>query len=137
MIGPVEHGKVLEIQRLRAAARTLASAQALHPGHHTLGLVLLAVGVQHAHRFALTELAPKVLDEQFRIGTNHIVGGAQDGAGGAVVLLQLDDLERREVDRQLLQVVQRGTAPAVNRLIVVTHRGKACLLCRLARHQQL
>ena len=50
------------------------------------------------------------------------VGGAQDRAGRAVVLLERDDLEPRKVLRQALQVVDRRAAPAVDALVVVADR---------------
>jgi hypothetical protein len=52
-------------------------------------------------------------------------------------LLQSNDFERRKLDRQFLQVVQRGAAPAVDGLVVVAHRGEAGLIGRVAAHQQL
>jgi len=98
-----------------------------------LGLVLLVVGVHHAHRLALAQFGEQRLRVELRVGLDDVVGRAQDRAGGAVVLLQLDDLELRVVDRQLLEVVQRGAAPAVDRLVVVAHGGEAAALA----HQQL
>jgi hypothetical protein len=86
---------------------------------------------------AFAQIAPQVLREQLGVGANHIVGGAQDGAGGAVVLLQLDDFQRGEVDWQFLQVVQGGAAPAVDRLVVVAHGGETGAFGLVATHQQL
>ena len=57
----------------------------------------------------------------------------QDGAGGAVVLLQLDDGEVGKVLPQPLEVLQRGAAPAVDGLVVVAHGSEA----RAVAHQLL
>jgi hypothetical protein len=62
--------------------------------HGALGLVLLAVALEHAHRLAVAELAPQLLLEELRVLRDHRVGRAQDVAGAAVVLLQRDDLQR-------------------------------------------
>ena len=97
--------------------------------------MLLVVGVDHAHRLAFSQVAPQVLGKQFGIGADDVVGSAQDGTGGAVVLFQFDDLERGEVEWQLLQVVQRGATPAVDRLVVVADGGETRV--RRLAHQQL
>src|SRR6218665_1845394 len=73
-----------------------------------------------------------VLANSLGVGRYHMVGRAQDGVGGAVVLFELYDLELREVDGQLFQVVQRGAAPAVDRLVIVAHGGEMPTLA----HQQ-
>ena len=65
-----------------------------------------------------------------------MIRSAQNGTGGTVVLLQLDHLEAREIDWQLTQVVQRGAAPAVNGLVIVTNRREARLAGRVAPDQQ-
>ena len=135
VVGAVQHGKVTKLLMLRAAADrgTGARAKALDAGHGALGLVFFMVRVHHTNRLAFAQIAPQVLGKQLGVGANHVVGGPQNGAGGAVVLLQLDDLELRVVNRQLFQVVQRGAAPAVDGLVVITHRGEAATLT----HQQL
>jgi hypothetical protein len=119
VVGAVQDGEALPVRR-----RVAGGAQALDAGHGALGLVLLAVGIDHAHGLALAQLAEQGLGEQLGVGPDHVVGRAQDGAGGAVVLLQLDDLELGVVHRQFLEVVQRGAAPAVDGLVVVAHGGE-------------
>ncbi len=76
------------------------AAQALDARPRRVGLVLLGVAVDDAHRLTLAQLAEQGLGKQLGVGADHVVGRAQDGAGGAVVLLQLDDLQLREVLRQ-------------------------------------
>src|SRR5256885_5792441 len=56
---------------------------------------------------------------------DYKVTGVQTCALPILVLLQLDHLELRELHRQLLEVVQRGAAPAVDALVVVAHGGEA------------
>ena len=135
VVGAIQHGKVTKLLVLRAAAHrgTGARAKALDAGHGALGLVFFVVGVHHAHRLAFTQIAPQVFGEQLGVGANHVVGGPQNGTGGAVVLLQLDDLELRVINRQLFQVVQRGAAPAIDGLVVIAHSREAAALT----HQQL
>ena len=115
---------------LRAAADrgARARAKALDAGHGALGFVFFMVGIHHTHRFAFAQVAPQVLGIELGVGANHVVGSPQNGAGGAVVLLQLDDFELRVINRQLFQVVQRSAAPTVDGLVVVTHRREATAL---------
>jgi hypothetical protein len=90
------------------------------------------------HRLAVAELAPQLLLEDLRVLRDHRVGRAQDVAGAAVVLLQRDDLQLRVVQRQALQVVDGGAAPAVDALVVVAHRGeRRAALAADQRLQQL
>ena len=119
MVGAVEDGKVLP-RRLRVHVGT----QALDAHGCAFGLVFFGIAVLNAHGLALAQFRKQRFGEQLGVGANHIVGCAQDGAGGAVVLLQLDELEVGVLNRQLFQVVQRGAAPAVDRLVVVTHSGE-------------
>ena len=136
VVGAVQHGKVAELTVLLAVARDGAiGAQALDTRHGALGLVLFAVGVHHAHRLAFTQVAPQVLGEQLGVGADHIVGSTQNGRGGAVVLLQLDDLQGRKIHRQLAQVVQGGAAPAVDALVIIADGGEAGNVRRFS-HQQ-
>ena len=145
MVGAVQHRKVAQLFVLHAGLRQGAlGAQALDAGHHALGLVVFAVGVHHAHRLALAQVAPQAFRKELGVGCDHVVGRAQDGGGRAVVLLQLDDFERRKVLRQQAQIVQSSATPAVNTLVVIAHGGKArCIAAAgqravgLAAHQEL
>ncbi len=130
VVGAVQHGKVLVGFVWAVGGR---AAQALDARDHALGLVLLVVAGLHPHRLALAEFAPQPLGVELGIGGDDVVGGAQYGAGGAVVLLQLDHLQRRKILRQALEVVQRGAAPAVDGLVVVADGGEV----RARAHQQL
>ena len=136
VVGPVQNGKVPKLLVLRPAMGEAAGAQALDPGHGALGLVFLAVGVHNPHRLAFAQVTPQVLGKQLGVGANHVVGRPQNGASRPVVLLQLDDLERGEIHGQLAQVVQRGTTPAVNGLVIITHRREAGATRLVAAHQQ-
>ena len=127
VVGAVEDGKVFP-RRGRVGAGT----QRDDARYGAFGLVFFAVTVLHAHRLALAQLGKQRFGKQLGVGANHMVGRTQDGAGGAVVLLQLDHLQLRVVLRQALEVVERGAAPAVDALVIVAHSGKA----RGLAHQQ-
>jgi hypothetical protein len=113
--------------------RRPTGAQRADARDRTLGFVLLAVALHERHRLALAELAPQLLGKELGVGRDHVVGRAQDGARGAVVLLERDDLEPRVVLRQALEVVQRRAAPAVDALVIVAHGGEDAV----APHQRL
>ena len=138
MVGTVQDGKVAEflVLRRRAGAVGGTGAGALDARDGPLGLMLFMVGVDDTYRLAFAQVAPQILGVELRIGSDDVVGCAQDGRGRPVVLLELDDFELWKVQWQLLQVVQRRTAPAVDRLIVVAHRCEARLLRVCAADQQ-
>ncbi|OIQ66260.1 hypothetical protein GALL_521730 [mine drainage metagenome] len=137
VVGAVQHGKIAPCLELRPGLVQTTGTQTLDARHGALSLVFFGVGIHHPHRFTFTQITPQVFGKQLGVGANHMVGGTQDGAGRAVVLLKLDHFEPGKVDRQSFQVVQRGPAPAVNRLVIVTHGGKTGLLWPVASHQQL
>ena len=122
VVGAVQHRKVVP---LRPHLCALSSPQRLNPGHDPLRLVLLVVTIDDAHRLPFPQFREQGFGIQLGVGLDDVVGGAQDGCRGAVVLLQLDHLELRKVLRQAAQIVQGGATPAVDRLIVIAHRGQA------------
>ena len=82
------------------------------------GLDLLAVALsrKQALFFAL------------RVMTHHGVGGAQDMARGAVVLLQLDGLAVFKVLLKVQDIGDVGATPAVNGLVIVAHDHEVLVL---------
>ena len=122
VVGAVEDGAIAP-----PAVRAVLFLLQFQTLHGALGLVRLVVAGQHRDGLALAQLAPELLLEQLGVGGDDVVGGAQDGARAAVVLLERDDLERRVVGRQALEVLQRRAAPAVDALVVVAHRGEEAL----------
>ena len=117
MVRAIEDGVVGELAALLEAVR-------LQLHHHAFGLGLVVPAGGDGDLVTVTELGPELLVEQLLVVRDDVVGGLQDAHRRPVVLLQRDDLERREFGRQPLQVVDVGAAPAVDRLIVVAHGGE-------------
>jgi len=63
----------------------------------------------------------RFLAEPRGVVADECVGGFQDVAGGAVVLLQLDDPGAGEILLEAQDVLDLGAAPGVDGLVVVTH----------------
>ena len=126
VVAAVEHGEVRPFQALLEAG----CLNALDDG---FGFVLVVVAGQHLERIALAQGRPQRLGVELGVLGDEGVGRVQDGAGGAVVLLQLDDGEVGKVLPQALEVLQRGAAPAIDGLVVVAHGGQA----RAVAHQLL
>ena len=103
----------------------MPTADRLDAGNRPVGLVLFVHRIDHPHRLALAQFRKQGFGVELGVGLDHMVGGTQNSAGGAVVLLQLDDFELRKIQWQALEVVQRRAAPAVDRLVVVAHRCEA------------
>ena len=133
MVGAVEHRKVLPRTELaHALAGVVAPTQTLDTVDQALGFVFFVVGVHHPHRLTLAQLRKQGLGKQLGVGANHVIGRLQNRRGGAVVLFQLHHFQGGKVLRQALQIVQGCTAPAVDGLVVVAHRGESGSLA----HQQ-
>ena len=111
--------------RVVAEAAAVLELVREEPRDDELRLGLVVAGGQHADRVAVAERAPQALLEQLRVVRDQRVGALQDAHAGTVVLLELHHGERRVVARQLREVLQRRAAPAVDRLVVVAHRGEA------------
>ena len=130
--------RVLEHPRLRVAAvedRDLVERHAVGPGaldhvDDERGLVEVRGRGERAHRLALGVRGPEVLAEPRLVVADERVGGVEDVAVRAVVLLELDQAHRRprrgEVALEVLHVGDVGAAERVDRLVVVAdreHRG--------------
>ena len=116
MVAAIENGEVLPGRALEMLADDV--------DHHLLGLVLVVAAGQHAHEVAIAGGGPEFLVEQVRIVADDPVGHAQDAAGRAVVLLQLDHLQRREILLQQADVLGTGAAPGIDGLVVVADHGE-------------
>ncbi|EMH76398.1 hypothetical protein EHI8A_126200 [Entamoeba histolytica HM-1:IMSS-B] len=86
-------------------------------------VVLVEAGIE-GDGLAFTGIGPQLLAEAAEVVGDQAVGGLEDGVGGAVVLLQADDLGR-EVLVELLDVLDLGAAPAIDGLVVVAHHHEA------------
>ena len=88
------------------------------------GLVPLVPGGIELDLFARRRLRPKDLFLSSLVVGDHLVGGVQDVGGGAVVLLQLDDLDVVKVLLKFQNVADVRPAPAVDGLVVVAHHAE-------------
>ena len=84
-----------------------------------LGFVALVVGAVEADRRAALAAGPELLADAPAVVGDDRVGGGQDVAGRAVVLLETEELHAREIPAELLQVLDPRTAPAIDGLVVV------------------
>src|SRR5690606_11926645 len=91
----------------------------LEPADDETGLVAFVVCGVDAYRLPLLALRPEVLAHARTVVGDHRVRGLEDRRGGAVVLLELDHRRAGEVLLELLDVLDAGAAPAVDRLVVV------------------
>ncbi len=86
---------------------------------HLVGFLVVVLHAHHLDRLAQAVLGPERFFEQLRVVADDGIRRLQDARGGTVVLFQLDDAQVGEVDLQRLQVLDRGAAPGINRLVVV------------------
>ena len=96
--------------------------------------VFVVAALPHADAVAVGLVAPQFLRMLVRIVGDQGVGRAQHAVAAAVILFQLDDLQRRVVAGHLQQVVRVGAAPRVDALVVVAHAGEIAV--RACQHLQ-
>ena len=82
------------------------------------GLDLLAVALRRKQALVLA----------LRVVAHHGVGGAQDMARGAIVLLQLNGLAVFKVLLKVQDIGDVGATPAVNGLVIVAHDHEVLVL---------
>ena len=111
-VGPVEHRHLAR----RGLARV---GEPVHLLGHERGLVVLVVGHVADDGRARALVGPQVLGLAAPVLRDHRVGRGQDVLGGAVVLLEQDDLRVRVVLLELLDVADGGAAEGVDGLVRV------------------
>ena len=111
-VGPVEHRHLAR----RGLARV---GEPVHLLGHERGLVVLVVGHVADDRRTRPRVRPQVLRLAALVHRDHRVGRGQDVLGGAVILLQQDDLRVRVVLLELLDVADGGAAESVDGLVRV------------------
>ena len=115
--------------------RALPFDQALDGLDHIARFIVFVVGGVERQRLAFAHVGPQLLAQAPAVVGDQRVGSLEDAASGAVVLLQTDHLGVREVGGVLVNVLDLGAAPAIDRLVVVAHRHQAAtvLACQQAQ----
>ncbi len=116
-VGPVEDGEV--------ARRQLVAQRLLDARGDEVGLVALGLALEQHDALALARLGVEALGPPLGVLLDDGVGGAQDVAGRAVVVLELDHARARVVALEVEDVADVGAAPAVDRLVLVADDGDA------------
>ena len=89
--------------------------------HHPISLGQIARGLHHPHGFACTLGGVQVFAQAGFVVFDQLVGGVQDMAVAAVVLLQLDLMTHLVLAHKVGHVAHPRTAKGVNALIVIAH----------------
>ena len=80
----------------------------------SLRFMILIVGAEHFQLRSVAQFGEETLLEYVRVIGNQDVCRLQDTTGGAVVLLEFNHLQRREIFAQQHQVLWTRAAPGVN-----------------------
>ncbi len=83
------------------------------------GLLWPVPDADDADLLALARVGPQSLAEPASVVGDDSVGGGEDVAGRAVILLQPDDLGAGEVLLELEDIGDLGSAPGIDRLVVI------------------
>ena len=90
--------------------------------HHKLGFFAVVDGLQQADFFARIGIGAQIFAQTPAIVGNQGIGGGEDVAVGAVVLLQLNRLINGKFAHQRRHIAHMRAAKAVDALVVVAHR---------------
>ena len=101
-----------------------------------VGFVLLVLAGNDFDGLAFAQFRPKFFGKQLGVIFDDFVGDFENTRGGAVVLLQFDDLHLRIVFLHFAQVFHVRTAPCVDGLIVVADGGKHTFRAGQKFHQR-
>ena len=120
----LQHGRLavgaVENHRLGPLVARLADLVA-QVGDDHFGLLAVGIGLENADRLALVALREAVFLHAFGVADDHRVGRIDDGAGRAVVLLQLEDHGVGKILLEREDILDLGPAEGVDRLRVVAH----------------
>ena len=119
-VGAVEHGDVV-------VARTLGM-QLFDLAGNPAALVALVARLEGLDLLAVALGRKQALVLALRVVAHHGVGGAQDMARRAIVLLQLDGLAAFKVLLKVQDIGDVGATPAVNGLVIVAHDHEVLVL---------
>src|SRR5918995_255331 len=89
--------------------------------HHPLGLVALVSRSDESYRLSTTSPGREGLSDSSAVLGNHPVRRIEYDLGRTIVLLQSDQLGAGEILEKVLHVPYVGSAPAIDRLVVVPH----------------
>ena len=128
-VGPVQH-------RDLAAPRTPGD-QVLDLGDQPASFVEVGAGFEHPHRLAMPLLGPEVLAKALAIVLDQCIGGVQDVAVRAIVLLQLDQVLYPEIAFEVEHVADTRAPEGVDRLVIVPDREHRIRLRGTGAGQQL
>ena len=87
-------------------------------------VLLVKTSVQRQH-LAVFAIGPQGFTQPVSVLADNTIGSFENGRRGAVILLQPHRCYGFKVVGVVLNIFNLGTAPAVNRLVVVTHRRHA------------
>src|SRR5580704_7705940 len=121
--------RLLEHPRLRVRTVEDGDVAALHAVGDVLAdavgdelrLVALVEGGVELDRLTTRAAGPELLAEAVGVVRDQAVGGLENGAGRAVVLLELEEQRSRVIAAEVLQILRARTSERVHRLIVITH----------------
>ena len=120
----LQHGRLavgaVENHRLGPLVARLADLVA-QVGDDHFGLLAVGIGLENPDRLALVALREAVFLHAFGVADDYRVGRIDDGAGRAVVLLQLEDHGVGKILLEREDILDLGPAEGVDRLRVVAH----------------
>ena len=117
MVGAVKDGVVAE-------TAPVLETVGLELHHYALRFALVVAAGGDGNGLPVAQFRPQGFLEQLFVMGDDGVGRLEDAHRGAVVLLQLDDPQGRELVRQALQVGDVRPPPGVDGLVVVPHGGE-------------
>ncbi|OFA01931.1 hypothetical protein DUGA2_38570 [Duganella sp. HH101] len=128
-VGAVQHGDL--------AAGGAVGDQALGFLDDPLRLGQVGAGFVHAHLFAVAGVGAQVLAQALAVVGDQHVGGVEDVAVRAVVLLQLDQVLHLELALEGAHIADVGAAEGVDALVVVAdgEQGAAAVALAVAGQQ--
>ncbi len=95
-------------------------APGFQASHHKPGLIQLVERGIDGNGFTRCAIGPEFFTQTRRVVGDQLIGSFQNRAGGAVILFQTNGLYVVKILHKALDVLDTGTAPAIDRLIIVT-----------------
>ena len=112
-VGAIQNGQIrMPATPVQVLAQTVGDELRL--------VVLVERGIE-LDRLAFAAVGPQILAEAVGVLGDQSVGGLENGAGGAVVLFELDDFGAGEILLEADHVLDFCAAPTIDRLVIIAN----------------
>ena len=120
--------RIRAVQNSDFAAQGTFCHQTLDLLNEPLRLLQITAGFKNTHRLTMPGVGPQILAQTFAVMRDEDIGGVQNVAMRAIVLLELDQILHLEFALEGAHVANVRAAKGINTLVIIAHSKHGALL---------